>query len=218
MWFCGTQAKSGITNIPGTSVTGDIGVSPITFASMTGFSLVADSSGTYSQSTQVNGNVYAADYISPTPSEMTTAVGDMETAYTDAAGRAVDELNLKDGLISGETFIAGVYEWGSDVSFTGDITIEGSDTDVFIFKISGDVKAAAGAKVILTGGAQASNIFWQVAGLVTAGAGSHLEGTFLVATSAAFGTGSSLNGRVLAQTKVTLDAVTINQNGLPIND
>ena len=204
--------KSGISTT-GSDITGDIGVSPIAANAMTGFSLIADSSGTYSKSAQITGNAYASDYVSPTPSMMTTAISDMQTAYTDAAGRSISDganSNIKAGVIAGETFRAGVYNWGSDVYFSSDIYLEGNATDLFIFQSTGNVIAASGAKVMLVG-ANASNIVWQVAGHLDAGTTSHLEGTFLVATHAVFKTGSSLNGRILAQTAATLDSATIKQ-------
>ena len=61
---------------------------------------------------------------------MTTAISDVETAYTDAAGRAADHLNINAGLISGTTFLAGVYEWDTDPAFSTDIYIIGSATDI----------------------------------------------------------------------------------------
>src|SRR5450759_900613 len=83
-------AKSGISTTGTTAITGDIGVSPIDATAITGFGLVMDASGTFSTSvplTLVTGKVYAADYAAPTPANLTTAVSDMETAYTKAAGR-----------------------------------------------------------------------------------------------------------------------------------
>ena len=212
--------KSGISTVPKSVITGDIGVSPIAASFMTGFSLIADSSGTYSTSAQVTGKAYASDYTSPTPSTMTTAISDMETAYTDAAGRPISDganINIKAGLITGTTFTAGVYNWGSDVSFSSDIYLEGTATDLFIFQSTGNVIVGSGARVTLKGDGtdcgipKASNIVWQVAGYLDAGTTSHLEGIFLVKTKAVFKTGSSLNGRILAQTAATLDSATITQ-------
>jgi hypothetical protein len=213
-------AKSGISTVPASDITGDIGVSAIASTAMTGFSLAAHSSNTYSTSTQIKGRAYAANYAKPTPSKMTKAINDMETAYTDAAGRPITDdsnRNIKAGLISGTTFTAGVYKWESDVMFGSDIYIKGSSTDHFIFQITGNFIAGSGAKVVLvdsdTGGGkpQAANIVWQVAGYVDAGTTSHLEGVVLTKTYAAFKTGSSLNGRILAQTACTLDSATIKQ-------
>jgi hypothetical protein len=78
--------KTGISTIPYSVITGDIGVSPIHAAAMTGFSLTMDSGLEYSKSGQITGKAYAADYAVPIPATLITAVSDMETAYTDAAG------------------------------------------------------------------------------------------------------------------------------------
>lgn len=84
-------AKSGISTVPPAAVTGNLGVSPIDSTAITGFSLILDSTGQFSTSAQVTGNVYAPDYASPTPAHLTTAVLNMEAAYTDAAGRTLPD-------------------------------------------------------------------------------------------------------------------------------
>jgi len=212
--------KAGISTVPTSAITGNIGVSPIAADAMTGFGLTADSSDKYSRSTQITGKAYASDYTSPTPSFMTSSIYDMEVAYTDAKSRALSDgansLDIKAGLISGTTFTAGVYNWGSDVMFGSDIYLKGSNSSLFILQTTGNVVVGSGAKVILQDDGSgstplASNIVWQVAGFVDAGTTSHLEGVFLVKTRAVFRTGSSLNGRILAQTACTLDAATITQ-------
>ena len=107
------------------------------------------------------------------------------------------------GQITGATFTKGVYEWTSDIGFTAaGITITGSAVDTFLFKTTQNFVVGAGANVVLSGGALASNIVWQVGGLVDVGAGAHTEGVFLVKNGATFKTLSSLNGRILAQTAV----------------
>jgi len=179
--------KTGITTVPDSVIVGDIGASPITFESMTGFSMVADSSNTFSTSTQLTGKAYAADYVSPTPSKLTTAISDMATAYTDAASRATSNgatLNVLAGLIAGKTFTPGVYTWGTDVSFGSDIYLSGTAADRFVFQTSGNVVVGAGAKMLLipsdgaNGGAPiAANIVWQIAGYLTVDASAHLEVT-----------------------------------------
>jgi hypothetical protein len=85
------------------------------------------------------------------------------------------------------------------------------DTDVFIIQMTGNLIQAANYNVILSNGALAKNIFWQVSGEVTVGAGAHLEGILLVKTEVLFETSSSLNGRVLAQTACNLQKATITQ-------
>jgi hypothetical protein len=130
----------------------------------------------------------------------------MLTAYTDAAGRPTpDFLNLNSGNIGGETLQAGLYKWGTTVTIPGDVTLSGSADDVWIFQIDNDLTMSAAKNIILTDGAKASNIFWQVAGEVVIGANSHFEGVILSKTGITFQTGASLNGRMLAQTAVILD-------------
>jgi hypothetical protein len=213
-------SKSGISTVPPSVITGNIGTSPIAAHALTGFSLSLDPSTTFSTSTQVVGNAYAADYTWPTPPALTTAVSDMETAYTTAAGAAptsAANINVLGGLITGTTFTPGVYKWGTDVAFSADITLTVNGTEVngtdalFIFQISKNLILGSGANVILEGGIKAANIVWQVAGYVDAGTTSHMEGIVLVFTNAAFKTGSSINGRILSQTAVTLDSVTVTE-------
>ncbi len=202
-------AKSGISTVPTSAVTGDIGVSPAAATFITGFSLTADSTNVFSTSPQVTGRVYAADYAPPTPSNMTTAVGDMELAFTDAAGRAPDVTELGAGNIGGMTLAPGVYKWGTGLLIPTDVTLSGSATDVWIFQIAQDLTMSSAANVFLTGGALANNVFWQVAGLVDLGTTSHCEGVVLTQTSVTLRTGASINGRLLAQTAVDIDSSTV---------
>merc|ERR1712166_900428 len=170
---------------------GDMGTSPIAATALTGFDLIMDSSNTFSTSDLVTGQIFAASYTSPTPSKMTTAISDMETAYTDAAGRVnPDELDLGAGTIEGKTLEPGLYKWGSSVDFTK-LTFKGTGTatDVWILQMTGDLIVGAGAIVTLTGGAKAENIFWQVAGSTTLHTTAHMEGTILCATAIDFQTG-----------------------------
>jgi hypothetical protein len=208
-------AKAGISSISST-ITGDIGVSPIASTGITGFSLVADASGAFSTSAQLTGKAFAADYTTPSPAKMTTAVGDLETAYTDAMSRAVvnpANMNIGGGLVGGKTFIQGVYRWDTDMTFYSDIILSGNKDSVFIFVTTSNI-LATGSMIPLPdvpGGTSPlpSNVFFVSAGSLTVAPGAHLEGNFLLATNASFKTGSSLNGRVLAQTAITLDHTTI---------
>ena len=199
--------KSGISTTGTTSIVGDIGVSPIDSTAITGFGLIADSSNQFSTSSLVTGKAYAADYAPPTPTTMTTAVSDMQTAYTDAAGRTLpDATELGAGNIGGMTLAPGLYKWGTGVTIPTDVTLSGSSTDVWIFQIAQTLDISSAAKVILSGGAQAKNIFWQVAGQATLGTTSVFNGNILGQTAIVLNTGATLNGRALAQTAVTLDA------------
>ncbi|HSW53525.1 MAG TPA: ice-binding family protein [Ignavibacteriaceae bacterium] len=200
-------AKSGISTVPSSAIVGDMGVSPIDQTAITGFSLILDPSGVFATSTQVTGKVYAADFADPTPVNLTTAVGDMETAYANAAGRTnPDFTELGAGEIGGLTLVPGLYKWGTDVLITDDVTLNGNSNDVWIFQIAGGIIMASNKSVILTGGAQSKNIFWQSFGSVAIGTTAHFEGIILAQTSISLGTGASMNGILLAQTAVTLDA------------
>src|SRR5437588_4274833 len=199
-------AKSGITNVTGSIVTGDLGLSPAAASFITGFSLVADSTNVFSSSSSVVGKVYAADYAVPSPSNLTNAIGSMETAYTDAAGRtSPDYLELGSGTIGGLTLAPGLYKWTSTVTIPTDVTIAGGANDVWIFQISKDLRIDAAKNVILSGGAQAKNVFWQVAGQATLGTTSHFEGIILSQTAITLKTQASMHGRALGQSLVALD-------------
>ncbi|MBU1101895.1 MAG: DUF3494 domain-containing protein [Bacteroidetes bacterium] len=206
-------AKTGISITGSSAITGDLGLSPSAATFITGFGLIMDASGTFSISSLVTGNIYAADYTDPTPTKMTTAVSDMETAFTDAAGRTLpDYTELYAGDVTGQTLTPGLYKWGTGVLVSaGGVTIAGSATDVWIFQIAQDLTLGNGAMVTLSGGAQASNIFWQVAGQVTLGTTADMKGIILCQTLIEIQTGATLNGRALAQTAVTLDANAITE-------
>lgn len=202
-------SKTGISTVPDSVITGNIGVSPIDSTAITGFSLTVDATNEFSRSTQVTGKAYAADYASPTPSNLTTSISNMETAYTDAAGRAVNYTELYTGDLSGQTLTAGVYKWGTGVLINADVYLHGGENDVFIFQIAKGITQASNTKIILTGGVQAKNIFWQSAQTVSIGTGAHFEGIVLGKTNISMGTKASINGRLLAQTAVTLIKSTV---------
>jgi hypothetical protein len=200
-------AKTGITNVTGSMITGgNLGLSPAAASFITGFSLTANTGYSTSASVVAPGKVYAADYASPTPSNLTSAVLEMQTAYRDAAGRTnPDFLNLGTGNIGSKTLAPGLYKWGTGVTIPLDVTIAGTANDVWIFQISNDLDLSSAKNVLLTGGAQAKNVFWQVAGSVTIHANAHFEGVILCQTGITLQTSASLHGRALAQTLVAID-------------
>ena len=203
-------AKTSIANTPTSAIEGDLGLSPAAGSFITGFSLT-DATG-YATSPQVSGRIYAADMVSPTSSNLTLAVENMITAYNDAAGRpSPDVIELGTGNIGGKTLNPGLYNWTSSVTLPTDVTISGGPDDVWIFQIAGNLTTSAGVKIKLEGGAQAKNIFWQVAGYTILGTTSHFEGIVMSMTGITFQTGATLNGRALAQTAVILDANTVTQ-------
>jgi len=192
--------KAGITDVPASAVTGDVGTSPITGA--------AD----LLTCTEVTGSVFSVNAAGPDPcsvkdpTKLGLAVLDMEAAYTDAAGRKdPDFTELGRGDIGGKTLDPGLYKWSSSVNLPTDVTLSGSENDVWIFQIAGNLNASDGVAVHLHGGARSRNIFWQVAGVVTLGTTSSFEGIVLSKTLIAMKTGASINGRLFSQTAVTLE-------------
>ncbi len=203
-------SKSGISSTGTTAIVGHIGVSPIGSTAITGFGLTMDSSNRFSTSSLVTGRVYAANYAPPTPSRLTTAVGDMQRAYNNAAGRKNPRTTeLGAGNIGGMTILPGLHKWSSNVVIPADVTLSGSENAVWIFQIAGTLRIYSGKKVVLAGNAQAKNIFWQVAGKTTLGTTAVFNGNILGKTAIVLRTGARLNGRALAQTAVTLDANTV---------
>jgi hypothetical protein len=204
-------AKSAISTVPASAITGNLGLSPAAASFITGFTLVADATNQFSTSTQVTGQVFAADYAVPTPSNLTTAVLDMQAAYTDAAGRAPDYTELGAGNIGGLNLGPATYKWGTGVLIPSNVTLTGGPNDVWIFQIAQDLTVSSGVQIVLAGGALPKNIFWQTFGAADFGTTSHFEGVVLSQTSITVHTGASVNGRLLAQTAVTLDQNMVTQ-------
>jgi hypothetical protein len=199
-------SKTGITDVYKSAILGDIGTSPITGAAL----LVSCA--------EVVGTIYTVDAAGPLPCRvtsatmLTTAVGDMQAAYLDAAGRIKpDFLNLGAGSIGGLILTPGLYKWTSALIIPTDVKISGGPNDIFIFQVAGTLIMSSAKQIILEGGVQAKNIFWVTSGAVTIGTTSHFEGNILGKTGINMQTGASINGRMLAQTAVTLQMNTVNK-------
>ncbi len=203
-------AKAGISGTTAT-VTGNLGVSPAAATYITGFSLIADASNTFSTSAQITGRVYAADYAIATPAALTLAIMDMELAFTAAAARAADFIDVGGASTSGQVLVPGVHRWSGALLVPATVTLTGGPDDVWLFQIAGDLTVDAGARILLAGGARSKNVFWQISGKLTLATMAHVEGVVLTQTSVTFGAGASLNGRLLAQTSIVIDGSTILQ-------
>jgi hypothetical protein len=199
--------KSGITDVPTSKINGDVGTSPVTGAA-----------NRLTCVEVITGKVYSDDATGPLPCNivnptlLTTAIGDMQLAYTDAAGRVLpDFTELGAGEIGGLTLAPGLYKWSSDLSISTNVTLSGGPNDVWIFQIAGNFAQADATRVNLIGGALAKNIFWQSGGSVAIGTTAHFEGVLLVQTNIAVKTGASVNGRLFAQTAVSLQQNAVTQ-------
>ncbi len=196
-------SETGITDVAQSAVVGNVGTSPITGAA----DLLSCS--------EVTGKVYAVDTSGPAPcsikapARLNNAVGAMLTAYNDAASRSATTTELGSGNIGGLTLAPGVYSWSSSVSIPSNISLNGGPKDVWIFQIAQDLDLTSGTSVLLRGKARARNVFWQVAGQVTLGTTSTLEGIVLSKTMISVATGASVQGRLYAQTAVTLQKATV---------
>ncbi len=202
-------AKTGISTTGVTSITGDIGLSPAAATYITGFALDLPAASAFSTSALITGKAYAPGYADPTPANLTTAVSNMEAAYTDTAGRASNVTELGAGNIGGMTLAPGVYKWSTGVTISSDLFLSGGANDVWIFQVAQNLDISSATKIVLSGGAQASNIFWVVAGQTTLGTTSTFNGNILDQTTIVLNTGATLYGRALAQAAVTLDANTV---------
>jgi type VI secretion system secreted protein VgrG len=197
---------AGITNTGPTSIIGDVGVSPLAASYMTGF-------GT----PNIVGTIYGVDATGPAgsvafPSMLTQAMGDLTTAFNDAAGRTVAPIGVS-GNLGGLTLYSGLYKsTGSLEISSGDLTLDaqGDTAAVWIFQIASSFDMTSGRQVFLSGGAKASNIFWQMGSAATFGTTTVMKGTIMAYTTITFATGASLEGRALARTAdITLQSNTI---------
>jgi len=213
-------AASAVTNAPTSAITGDLGLSPAAGSNYDG----GVTSG------QVTGTIYAVDANGPAGSVtavamLTTAQGDLTTAYNNAAGRTpvpsgVTFLNPGGGNIAGLTLPGGLYKFDGGAAINGSsVTLTGSVTDVWIFMMATTLTVESGIQVILAGDAKASNIFWQVGTSATLKTTSVTKGTIMADQSIAMQTGATLDGRVLARiAAVTLQSNTITKTAvLPLS-
>ena len=168
---------------PTTIVRGDLGVFAAAGA-VTGF-----------PPGEVHGIFYASGAAS-----VVNAHADLVAAY-DAAASRPSNFALAADLI-GLTLHPGVHTNAAAVANTGTVTLngDGDANAVFIFQIGAAFSMGAGAKVILTNGTQAKNVFWQVNGAGAIGAGVEFAGTLMTAAAIGVGANTVFNGRALAKT------------------
>jgi hypothetical protein len=187
-----------------------MGSSPITGASMDSV-FCTEMAGTgliYGVDAAYVGNGAAGCYLGGPGANKTLvdqAVADMGTAYTNAAGRTPDYNELGAGNIGGLNLGPATYKWGTPLLIPTDVTLTGGPNDVWIFQLAQGLTVSSGVQVILAGGALPQNIFWQTFGDASFDTTSKFKGVILSQTQIVLKTGTTLDGRALAQTQVTLD-------------
>lgn len=185
-------AGTAVTSLGVTQITGNVGVSP-------------NSSVTGLPPAQVNGTIHAADPVAA------QAKLDLTSAFIDAQGRSVNSQALS-ADIGGLTFTPGLYTRSTSVLVSGDVTLDGlgDGNSVFIFQVGSALATDAGVQILLTGGARASNVFWQIGTSAALAPATAFKGNILAQTSITMGNSSTLDGRALAENgAVTLDNNTI---------
>jgi ice-binding like protein len=174
-------AGTSVTNSGPTSVSGDVGVWP--GSEVTGFGPGI-----------VSGSIYRG--VAPADA----AQSSLTAAYNDAAGRPADATVA--GNLGGRTLVPGVYKSTSSLAISsGDLTLDanGHPTGVFVFQIASDLTVTSGRQVILSGGARAANVYWQVGSSATLGTTANFAGTIMAQASISLKAGATLNGRALAR-------------------
>jgi hypothetical protein len=196
-----------ISNVPTSSVTGNIGLSPASGSHITGFG-GAERTGTVSTVDATGPSGSVTDEV-----KLTAAKGDLTIAYNEAAGRTSTDIVILAGNIGGLTLTPGLYKSNGALEITsGDLTFDakGDENAVFIIQIASSLNTSSDRKIILSGSAKASNIFWQVGTSVTLGTTSVFKGIIMADQSISLNTGASVQGRLFARiAAVTIESSTV---------
>jgi hypothetical protein len=195
-------AGSEITSVPTAQIIGDVGLSP---AARSKIGLTP---------AEVTGSIFAADDGGAVAVMLTQAQNDLTTAYNDAAGRSLGAVDKANADLGGSTLAPGLYKSTGTLNITGTLTLDaqGDANAIYIFQAASVLTMASTSQIILSGGARARNIFWQVGTSAVIGTGSAFKGIIMADQSISFATGSTLEGRALAR----IGAVTLDSNHLTI--
>jgi hypothetical protein len=197
-------AHAAITDVPASAITGKVGLRPGK----------RDMLGVKPE--EVTGGapeMYAGDDKDATTAAfVTTAKVDLINAYNEAETRVADpdKVDLYGGALGNKVLPAGVYKWNSRVTIPNDLTLEGTDTDVWVFKVAGDLRVGSDVTVKLSGGALAKNVYWQVGDNVLVKTKSAMVGTVMAQMTFEMKEQASLAGRAFSKNdKIVLDKNTI---------
>ena len=208
-------ASAAITNIPTSSITGDIGLTPDTGSNISGFSEPMTCP-------EVIGKVYAVDVTGPAcalndPVLLANAKTDAGIAFINARAAVRGTPQAISGDLNGLTLYPGLYESGTSLEISPGgilyLDAQGDGNAVFILRSATSITTSATSEVVLAGDAKAANIYWTAGSAVTLGTNSIMKGTLIAGTSISLLTGANLEGRALNQgaaaEAVTLDSCTI---------
>ena len=212
----GILAATTSTNTGATTVRGDLGLSP--GSSVTGFqdppANTYVGSGTHTGGLGlVTGTIHLTDPPPPSPTSAAAAQAALTVAYLDLAGRTAPAPAVIAGDLGGLTLAPGLYKSTSTIGITGALTLDGGGNAnaIWIFQIASSLTTLGNSSVVLAGGAQPHNIFWQVGSSATLGTNSTFSGSILALSDITLTTGATLNGRALARNgAVTLDTNMVN--------
>ncbi|MFA6236907.1 MAG: ice-binding family protein [Bacteriovorax sp.] len=187
------MAYSSITSSPRSNINGKVGLKPGTR------NLIA-----LDASSEVEGgsvNIYSGDDIGDKAIYLSLAREDLITAYREAAVRPTDKEKNEQfgGKLGGKTLPPGIYRWSDGVIIDSDMNLEGNSKDVWIFQITGNVLVANGARVRLSDGAKARNVFWQISGKVNLEENSVVSGTMMSQLNFEMKNSAKVNGRALVK-------------------
>jgi hypothetical protein len=225
-----------VLNLPGVTVTPDVPVaigppptSPVNLGTAAGASVLAGSGVTNTGASVLDRDLdtYPTPAVTGFPPGRTlgtqhagdavaqAAQQDLTIAYN-AAAAAPSTSNVTGIDLGGKTLTAGVYSAASSMALTGTVTLDGTADSVFIFQAGSTLITGSNSSVVLTGGVEASNVFWQVGSSATLGTGTDFAGNILALTSITITTGASVDGRALARNgAVTLDTNTFTSTPTP---
>ena len=176
---------TGVSNIAG-----DIGVAPA--GAVTGFPTPCTISAPGRSTPHVNDAVAL------------TAQADVTPAYNALAAMACGT-TLSGQDLGGMTLAPGVYCFTSSAQLTGNLTLAGPANGLWVFQVASALTTGTSAQVILSGGAQANNVFWQIGTSATIGQTTVFQGTIVAGVSITLVQGASLHGRALSKAGVTMD-------------
>ena len=200
------MAYTSIDSSPTSSIAGKVGLKP-GIRSLINLNAATEVSGGHNE-------IYAGDDVGDSADYLNFARENLIAAYKEATLRQVDKDKIEAyaGNPGGKILPPGIYRWSNGVTISSDMILEGNDTDVYIFQITGDMHVDPKVRVILSGGIRPKNIFWQVSGKVTLGSTSVVQGNIMSQLSLEMKNLAHLNGRALVKNgKIILTQSTINK-------